>query len=81
VQPWPPPDADDPLQLGVYDGIPRPARTVATADHLDHVVLFQRPHEIACADDAALREEIRKTVVHELAHHFGLEDGALGDYE
>lgn len=81
VEPWPGPDAEDPLQLGLYVGIARPDRTLATADHLDHVVIYQRPHEITCRDEASLRTEVRRTVVHEIAHHFGIPHERMDEYE
>jgi predicted Zn-dependent protease with MMP-like domain len=35
------------------------------------IVVFKRPHEEEFPDPAELREEIRKTVIHEIGHHFG----------
>jgi predicted Zn-dependent protease with MMP-like domain len=81
VEPWPGPEAEDPLQLGLYVGIARPDRTVASADHLDHVVIYQRPHELTCRDEAAIRDEVRRTVVHEIAHHFGIPHEQMDEYE
>lgn len=81
VEAWPGPDAEDPLQLGLYEGIARPERTLGSEDHLDHVVIYQRPHELCCRDDAALREEVRRTVVHEIAHHFGIPHERMDEYE
>lgn len=80
VQEWPGPDDEDPLQLGLYVGVARTERTTATADHLDHVVVFQRPHELSCRDAKTLRREVARTVVHELAHHFGIEHEDMGEY-
>jgi predicted Zn-dependent protease with MMP-like domain len=79
VQDWPDPVADDPFQLGVYIGVPRDERTTATEDHLDTIVIYQRPHELQCDSPAALATEVRATVLHELAHHFGLTDAQLDD--
>ena len=81
IQTWPEPLATDPFQLGLYVGVPRSERTSATEDHLDTIVVYQRSHELQCADDVALRSEVRKTVLHEIAHHFGLEDGEMGGCE
>jgi len=41
------------------------------------VLLFQRPHERLCRTRAQLRREIARTVLHEVAHHFGLEETDL----
>lgn len=81
VQHWPGLDVDDPFQLGLYVGVPRNVRSAGSADHLDTVVVYQRPHEIECEDDAELQAEVRRTVIHELAHHFGIEHEAMGEYE
>jgi predicted Zn-dependent protease with MMP-like domain len=80
VQEWPGPDEEDPLQMGVYVGVARPERTSATRDHLDHIVVFQRPHELSCGNEKTLRREVARTVVHELAHHFGIEHEDMGEY-
>lgn len=73
-------DADDPFLMGLYVGIARPDRTVLTEDNLDHVVVFKRAHEIHAADEDELRDEVRRTVVHEIAHHFGIEHEDMGEY-
>ncbi len=70
----------DPFLLGLYVGVARPDRTLASEDHLDHVVLFKRAHELRCADESALREEVRRTVIHEIGHHFGIAHEDMGDY-
>jgi predicted Zn-dependent protease with MMP-like domain len=79
VRDYPEPDDPDPFLLGLYVGVPRAARTLATADHLDHVVVFKRAHELRCQDEDELRDEVQRTVVHELAHHFGLEDEEMDE--
>jgi predicted Zn-dependent protease with MMP-like domain len=81
VEPWPGPEAEDPLQLGLYVGVARTDRTVATTDHLDHIVIYQRSHELACRDEAGLRAEVRRTVIHEIAHHFGIPHERMDEYE
>lgn len=70
----------DPDLLGLYVGIPRTERTHEVEDHLDQVFIFKRNLEIDFPDLDELREEIRKTVVHEIAHHFGMEDDEMGEY-
>ena len=55
-------------------------RTHEVEDHLDQVFIFKRNLEIDFPDPDELREEIRKTVVHEIAHHFGMTDDEMGDY-
>lgn len=66
--------------LGLYEGINRLDR--ASGYHLvtpDRITLFWRPilEEVGPSDPAALRREVRKTVIHEVAHHFGIDDAEL----
>jgi len=80
VRDYPAPEDGDPFLLGLYVGVARPDRTVATEDHLDHIVIFKRSHELRCADEDDLRDEVRGTVIHEIAHHFGIAHEDMGDY-
>ena len=81
VRDYPAPGDPEPFLLGLYVGIARPERSLATEDHLDHVLIFKRPHELRCTDEAVLRDEVRRTVIHELAHHFGIPHDDMGEYE
>ena len=72
-------DRDQDL-LGLYEGINRVDR--ASGYHLatpDRITLFWRPivEEAGTGDREALRREVRKTVIHEVAHHFGIDDAEL----
>jgi predicted Zn-dependent protease with MMP-like domain len=75
------PPADDPDLLGVYEGVPLTERGDAWAAGAlpDRIVLFRGPLTRMCVDDDELTEEIAVTVVHEIAHHFGIDDAALHD--
>jgi predicted Zn-dependent protease with MMP-like domain len=71
--------ADDDL-LGLYEGINRLER--GGDYHLvmpDRITLFWRPivDEVGSGDREAIRREVRKTVIHEVAHHFGFDDAEL----
>ncbi len=71
------PPAGDPDLLGVYDGV---SLTERGADHSglpDRITIFRRPLLEMCADDEELVREVRITVVHEIAHHFGIDDARL----
>lgn len=72
--------ADDPDLLGLYDGV---ALTERAANHSgglpDRIFLFREPLTDMCESWEELVEEIRITVVHEVAHHFGLDDARLHD--
>lgn len=70
----------DPDLLGLYVGVPRTERTHELEDHLDQIFIFKRNLEIDFPDPDELREEIRKTVVHEIAHHFGMSEDEMGEY-
>lgn len=70
----------DELLLGLYEGIPLTARTSAYGLVLpDKITLFQEALEAVCADEEALRHEVQATVIHELAHHFGISDARLAE--
>ena len=73
------PPGDDPDLLGVYEGIPLTERgdTWGIGALPDRIVLFRRPLLAISEDLEHLREEITVTVVHEIAHHFGIDDDAL----
>ncbi len=82
---WPTPEqrreagiADDELLLGLYEGVPLTERGVHYGLVLpDKITIFQGPLERISRNRAELREHIRRTVLHELAHHFGISDERL----
>jgi predicted Zn-dependent protease with MMP-like domain len=64
--------------LGLYQGTPLSARNSAYNLTLpDRILLFRRPLEAICRTDEQLVAQIRRTVLHELAHHFGIDDDRL----
>ena len=68
------------MLLGLYEGVPLTHRTSAYGLVLpDKITLFQRALESVSPDEATLREEVQFTVVHELAHHFGISDERLAE--
>ena len=74
------PPADDPDLLGVYDGTPLTERGDAWAGALpDRITIFRGPLCRMCEDREDLLDEIAVTVVHEIAHHFGIDDARLHD--
>ena len=66
--------------LGLYDGIPLTERSVSdTGDLPDVIYVFRQPHlEMGLPRDE-LTEEIVTTLVHEIAHYFGIEDDHLDE--
>ncbi|MGY2701515.1 MULTISPECIES: metallopeptidase family protein [unclassified Nocardioides] len=71
---------DDPDLLGLYDGI---ALTERWGDPLmelpDRIFVFRNNLLDMCGSVEELEEEVRITVVHEIAHHFGIDDDRLHD--
>jgi predicted Zn-dependent protease with MMP-like domain len=68
---------DDPDLLGVYDGVSLVERGSDHTGLPDRITIFRRPLLALCADEADLVREVRITVVHEIAHHFGIDDARL----
>lgn len=66
--------------LGLYEGIPLTERTHNYGlVPPDRVTIFRRPILAMCppGDEEAVREQVRRTVVHEIAHYFGISDERL----
>jgi predicted Zn-dependent protease with MMP-like domain len=75
VEDDPPPD--DPDLLGLYDGVSLTERGTDHTGLPDRITIFRRPLLDMCADEDELVDEVRITVVHEIAHHFGIDDARL----
>lgn len=75
------PDPGDPGLLGLYEGTPLTERAGgwAMGSLPDRITLYRGPLSRMCADREELVEEIAVTVVHEIAHHFGIDDATLHD--
>ncbi|MGL5930081.1 MAG: metallopeptidase family protein [Dermatophilaceae bacterium] len=73
------PPVDEPDLLGVYEGTPLTDRGElwAAGSLPDRITLFRGPLIRMCDDVETLTDEIAVTVVHEIAHHFGIDDDAL----
>lgn len=71
---------DHELLFGLYQGINLLDRSVEHSGVLpDRILIFQEDHEIACDNPRELVEEIRTTVLHEIGHHFGMDEDDLED--
>jgi predicted Zn-dependent protease with MMP-like domain len=76
VEDDPPPD--DPDLLGVYDGIPLTERDTWYSGVLpDRITIFRNPTLRICETHEDVVAEVEITVVHEIAHHFGIDDERL----
>jgi predicted Zn-dependent protease with MMP-like domain len=70
----------DPRQdtlFGLYEGVPLEERGVDYAALPDKISIFYRPIVDACESPEEIREEIRTTILHEVAHFFGIDDQDL----
>ena len=65
--------------LGLYEGVPLTERDNYGMVLPDKITLFQDAIESVCDTDEQIVDEVRTTVVHELAHHFGIEDDRLDE--
>ena len=63
--------------LGLYEGIPLTDRYDYGMVLPDKITLFQKAIEEVCSSEDEVVAEVRDTVVHEVAHHFGIDDEAL----
>ena len=72
------PPADEPDLLGVYDGVPLTERDHEYGAVLpDRIVIFKNPTLRMCQTREEVVEEVGITVVHEIAHYFGIDDARL----
>ena len=72
-------DPDDPDLFGLYEGIPLPERGDWAGTLPDRIRIFRLPLVESFPDPAELEREIRITVLHELAHYFGIDEDRLAD--
>jgi predicted Zn-dependent protease with MMP-like domain len=64
--------------LGLYQGVPLTRRTTTYAGALpDRITIFRRAICAICDTEGEVVEQVRRTVVHEVGHHFGIGDARL----
>jgi predicted Zn-dependent protease with MMP-like domain len=64
--------------LGLYHGTPLTERGVEHHARLpDRITIYQRNIERICRTPAQIVQQVRKTVLHEVGHHFGMDESAL----
>jgi predicted Zn-dependent protease with MMP-like domain len=69
---------DDPDLLGLYDGIALTERDSSYSLVMpDRITIFRNPTLAICDTEEDVVEEVGITVVHEIAHHFGIDDDRL----
>ncbi|MFV0452460.1 MAG: metallopeptidase family protein [Propioniciclava sp.] len=73
-----PPDGEPDDLLGLYVGVPLTERDGSYAGVLpDRIMIFRNPTLDLCTSAEEVVAEVRITVVHEIAHHFGIDDDRL----
>ena len=70
--------ADDPDLFGLYEGVPLTERDTAYSGFLpDRIRIFRNTILAACDTEDDVVDEVAITVIHEIAHHFGIDDERL----
>jgi len=68
------------LLLGLFHGVPTTKKSVFDLPTgPDYIVLYQKNIEAICSSEAEVPEQIRRTLIHELGHYFGLDENQLKD--
>jgi predicted Zn-dependent protease with MMP-like domain len=65
------------LLLGLYRGSPLTRRSIEAPPLPAVIYIFQEDIELASSGESDLAERVRKTVLHEIGHHFGFDEGDL----
>lgn len=69
-----------PNLLGLYEGIPLTSRTTGYAGVLpDRITIYQQAICEICGTEEEVADQVRRTVIHEVAHHFGIDDERLAE--
>ena len=69
---------DDPELLGLYEGVALTDRDSSYAGSLpDTITIYREALLQMCDSDAEVVDEVATTVIHEIAHHFGIDDERL----
>jgi predicted Zn-dependent protease with MMP-like domain len=64
--------------LGLYEGTSLTERDRYGIGELpDRIIVYREPHLAACDDEGELRDEVHTTLVHEIAHFYGIDDDRL----
>jgi predicted Zn-dependent protease with MMP-like domain len=68
--------------LGLYRGIPYPRRGIWYRNVMpDKIIIFKKPIEVRCRNKEEIKESVRRVVVHEIGHYFGLGEADLRKIE
>ncbi|MGA9832485.1 MAG: metallopeptidase family protein [Trebonia sp.] len=73
-------DPGPPGLLGLYEGIPLTSRTTQYAGVLpDRITIYRQAICAICRTEDEVAAEVRRTVIHEVGHHFGIDDDRLDE--
>ena len=70
---------EDETLFGLYTGTPLTERTSAYGALPDRITIFRRPLLEEFEEPDELRREVARTVIHEVAHHFGIDEDRLAE--
>ena len=65
------------LLLGLYEGVPQTKRGIYYSNIPDKITIFKKAIEKIAVTKEKMKNQIRKTVIHEIGHHFGLSEEEL----
>ena len=65
--------------FGLFEGIPLTKRGTYTGVMPDRITLYQGAICRYCNSEDEVRQQVRKTIIHEVAHHFGISDTRLAE--
>jgi predicted Zn-dependent protease with MMP-like domain len=73
-------DPGPPGLLGLYEGVPLTSRTTQYNLVLpDHITIYRQAICAMCHTEQGVADQVRRTVIHEVAHHFGIDDDRLSE--
>ncbi len=68
--------------LGLYRGVPYTRRGIWYRNVMpDKIIIFKKPIEIRCKNKEEIKESVRRVVIHEIGHYFGLNEAELRKIE
>jgi len=85
IEPEPTPEQREKLKIrsgwtlfGLYEGVPQAKRGASYSSVLpDKITIFQRPIEAVAQNSQDIKKIVADTVWHEIAHHFGMDEGRV----
>jgi predicted Zn-dependent protease with MMP-like domain len=72
---------NDQTLLGLYEGVPLTKRQGGTHIYPDKITLFKGPMQMLASNRGQLKEQIRHTLWHEIAHYYGLDHDQIRNLE